>query len=87
MKDVPIGNVESQVKRTAEELEEQLTNEERITFDEWMRARWTEKDALLERYHEKGEFEGKSVEIVIGLNGVDDYVSAFSYRTALCVLT
>ena len=59
-------------------LDEQLTEDERRVFDEWVRDRWTEKDELLDRFYESGEFpcrEGQRKEIKIELRGTDDFVS------------
>ncbi|ORY91669.1 acyltransferase-domain-containing protein [Leucosporidium creatinivorum] len=56
---VPIGN--KREGATREELDAELTEEERRTFEEWVRRRWIEKDELLSNeFYRNGEFaEGK----------------------------
>lgn len=72
------GGVKQEGYVSPVELDERLTAEERKTFDEWVRARWTEKDLLLDQFYESGEFpcrDGQRKEIRFELRGFDDYVS------------
>jgi hypothetical protein len=51
-KDIPIGAVKADdVGRGAE-----ASPEETKVFEQWLRARWTEKDQLMEYYHQHGGF-------------------------------
>lgn len=44
------------MKATPEQLEEELSVDERLEFQEWTRRRWEEKDELLGEFGERGEF-------------------------------
>ncbi|GAA5923357.1 hypothetical protein JCM1841_006495 [Sporobolomyces salmonicolor] len=48
---IPLGNF-----LEAEEPEGDGTPEERETFERWLRDRWVEKDALMERFYTEGSF-------------------------------
>ena len=41
---------------TSRDLENDLTQADRITFQEWTRERWVEKDALMDGFYETGAF-------------------------------
>lgn len=56
LRDVPIGRVRRDA--TKEELERELTEPERVEFQEWVRARWREKDELMHRFCTEGGFGG-----------------------------
>lgn len=61
-----------------DKLDDELSEEDRRVFDEWVRDRWTEKDELLDQFYRDGQFparEGQRKEIKIELRGFDDYVS------------
>lgn len=48
-------------------------------FDEWLRARWGEKDQLMERFAKEGSFGGRSVEWPVELRSAQENLAAFSY--------
>jgi hypothetical protein len=53
---VPIGNVREGA--TPQEMDAEVTEEERRTFEEWVRKRWVEKDQLLsDQFYRNGEFD------------------------------
>lgn len=55
---VPLGNLEAGGEGT---------DEEKKVFDEWLRARWAEKDVLLERFVSEGSFfESGEKEVGVG---------------------
>jgi Acyltransferase C-terminus len=61
--DVPIGNIPKSISRTpvddpsrGEILGVDVPEEERQTFDVWLRNRWIEKDKLMQRFHDTGSF-------------------------------
>lgn len=43
-------------------LEGEGTEEEKLLFDEWLRARWREKDLMMLRFLDEGNFEGVKIE-------------------------
>ena len=70
---VPLGKT-----MTPSEINAAVTPEEKKKFDDWLRARWQEKDALLEGYYRAGYFPAgkhQRVEVKLGLRGFDDWVS------------
>ncbi|KAL8292812.1 hypothetical protein RQP46_000506 [Phenoliferia psychrophenolica] len=70
---VPLGKT-----MTPSEINAAVTPEERTKFDEWLRARWQEKDAMLQGYYETGHFAAEKhqrVEVKLGLKGIDDWVA------------
>ncbi len=61
--DVPIGKVPSSMSRTplgglprGQTLDVDVPEDERQTFDVWLRDRWIEKDKLMQRFHDTGSF-------------------------------
>jgi acyltransferase-like protein len=61
--DVPIGKVPSSMSRTpldglprGQTLGVDVPEDERQTFDVWLRDRWIEKDKLMQRFHDTGSF-------------------------------
>lgn len=81
MDDVPTGKIDSVL--SADLLDKALTIEEKNTFSEWLRERWSEKDALMDTFYETGEFpvekETQRVEMKIGFKDTfDDSVSTLS---------
>ncbi|KAI5477409.1 hypothetical protein MNV49_006400 [Pseudohyphozyma bogoriensis] len=71
---------EEYAKKSTKPVEDdaKLTDKERGEFDMWLRGVWTEKDALLEGFYEKGEFEcreGQRVEMRLGSRGIDDWLA------------
>lgn len=65
------------------------TEEEKLAFDGWLRARWQEKDELMKGFYEKGEFvagqDGK-VEWQVGLRHWWENAEAFSYGVPVVIL-
>ncbi|KAI0274899.1 acyltransferase-domain-containing protein [Gloeopeniophorella convolvens] len=74
-KDVPIGdtsrtNPHALPSGRGSALEADVPESERDAFDVWLRARWVEKDAFMQRFHDTGSFEPapeKHPELVIPL--------------------
>jgi len=76
-KDVPIGDIPRSISGTLHDglsngqmLGVDVPEDERQTFDVWLRNRWTEKDQLIQRFHDTGSFSsslGKYPEIIIPL--------------------
>jgi hypothetical protein len=86
MDDVPTGKIDSVL--SADLLDKALTIEEKNTFSEWLRERWSEKDALMDTFYETGEFpvekETQRVEMKIGFKDTfDDSVSTLSLSLSL----
>ena len=61
--DVPIGNIPRSIPRNSANglsrgqiLGGDVPEEERQTFDVWLRDRWIEKDKLMQRFHDTGSF-------------------------------
>jgi hypothetical protein len=57
--DVPIGNISGGMSRTpalGEAPGVDLPEDERQTFDVWLRDRWIEKDKLIQQFHDTGTF-------------------------------
>ena len=61
--DVPIGNILRSTPRTpldglphGEVPGVDVSEDERQTFDIWLRNRWVEKDQLMQRFHDTGSF-------------------------------
>ncbi len=58
--DVPIGNVPRSMSRTPlDGLPPGVVDvpeDERQTFDVWLRDRWVEKDKFIQRFHDTGSF-------------------------------
>lgn len=54
LKDVPIGHVREGA--TKEELDVEVTAEERAVFQEWTLGRWQDKDELLRSFYQHGAF-------------------------------
>lgn len=54
---IPIGALRPGA--TPEELDAEVTDIERATFQEWTRRRWEEKDALMTSFYQQGEFPSK----------------------------
>jgi hypothetical protein len=61
--DVPIGNIPRSISGTPldgrsreEVLGVEVPEDERQTFDVWLRGRWLEKDQLMQRFHDSGSF-------------------------------
>ncbi|SCZ99031.1 BZ3500_MvSof-1268-A1-R1_Chr7-1g09362 [Microbotryum saponariae] len=82
--DIPIGNVDRSL--TPVQLDDALTAEERKTFDEWVRARWTEKDELMDGYYKTGAFEAKEsqrTEWPVKVTSWDDWLSIAAQVFAL----
>ncbi|GAA6036364.1 hypothetical protein JCM8097_001686 [Rhodosporidiobolus ruineniae] len=50
--DIPLGDLDALKK----DPEAECSEEERKAFEEWLRERWEEKDALLERFRKEGSF-------------------------------
>lgn len=73
MSQVPIGNVREGA--SPEEMDSEVTEEERRAFEEWVRRRWVEKDELLSsQFYRNGEFdEGKqgSRRVRVRMRGAD----------------
>jgi hypothetical protein len=62
-KDVPIGDISRSISRTpnndplhVQTLGADVPEDEREAFDVWLRDRWTEKDQLMQRFHDAGSF-------------------------------
>ncbi|SCV70800.1 BQ2448_3562 [Microbotryum intermedium] len=85
--DIPIGNVDRSL--TPVQLDDALTAKERKAFDEWLRARWTEKDELMDGYYKSGAFEAKDsqrTEWPIKVTSWDDWLSIAAQLFALYAL-
>jgi 1-acyl-sn-glycerol-3-phosphate acyltransferase len=57
--DVPIGNIPRSISGTPLGLsrgEVDVPEDERQTFDVWLRDRWAEKDQLMQRFYDTGSF-------------------------------
>jgi hypothetical protein len=61
--DVPIGKIPRSISGTpldglsrGEVLGVDVPEDERQTFDVWLRDRWTEKEQLIQRFHDSGSF-------------------------------
>lgn len=92
-KDVPIGNMsssnptvvpKSSSSTNAQAVEVEFPEEEKTTFDLWLRELWREKDGLIMRYHETGSFtaEGdvtKAVDIPLKLRRKREVADAFCF--------
>ena len=62
-KDVPIGDISRAMSGTpnndpssVQMLGVDVPEDERQAFDVWLRNRWTEKDQLMQRFHDTGSF-------------------------------
>lgn len=71
VKDIPLGKLDGG----------DGTEEEKASFDSWLRARWTEKDDLMSRFERDGNFTGEedSVEWPLELRSWSDHLHAYSY--------
>lgn len=90
-KDVPIGNISGSISETplngpfdGQTLGADVQEEERQTFDLWLRNRWTEKDQLMQRFHDTGTFSSsldKHPETIIPLqlNHMHEILNAFPF--------
>lgn len=70
--DIPIGSVREGA--SAAEADAEVTQEERKSFERWLRQRWDEKDTLLNYFYTHGAFpEGKqgSREVAVKMRGAD----------------
>lgn len=78
--DIPTGTTTTDPSLTPAQINAAATPEDRDAFDAWLRARWTEKDELLDAYYTEGEFpvdrKSQQIELKVALKGVDDWVSA-----------
>lgn len=57
--DVPIGNISrsiSGIPLGPSHGQVDVPEDERQTFDVWLRDRWVEKDQLIQRFHDTGSF-------------------------------
>jgi hypothetical protein len=61
--DVPIGKIPRSIPGTSldglprgDDLGVDVPEDEGQTFDVWLRDRWTEKDQLMQRFHDSGSF-------------------------------
>jgi Acyltransferase C-terminus len=57
--DVPIGNISRSISGTPlgpSHGQVDVPEDERQTFDVWLRDRWVEKDQLIQRFHDTGSF-------------------------------
>jgi hypothetical protein len=76
-KDVPIGDISRSISGTLHDglsngqmLGVDVQEDERQTFDVWLRNRWTEKDQFIQRFHDTGSFSSsldKYPEIIVPL--------------------
>ncbi|BGP14919.1 hypothetical protein JCM10213v2_002874 [Rhodosporidiobolus nylandii] len=75
--DIPLGAVRNTA--TPRQIEGEITAEEKDIFERWLRERWAEKDSLMGKFGEKGEFptgaQGK-VEVEVRLRPADYFVLA-----------
>lgn len=62
-KDVPIGDISRSISGApnndplhVQMLGADIPEDEREAFDVWLRNRWTEKDQLMQRFHDTGSF-------------------------------
>ena len=90
-KDVPIGNIPGSISQTPlngqfdrQTSEVDVPEEERQTFDLWLRNRWAEKDQLIQRFHDTGTFSSsldKHPEIIVPLqlNHTHEILNAFGF--------
>ncbi|GAA5900580.1 hypothetical protein JCM6882_000914 [Rhodosporidiobolus microsporus] len=78
LEDVPLGAVRESARPA--HLEGEITPEEKKVFEEWLRARWEEKDKLMGEFGAKGEFPSPggqgSVEVEIKMRTADWVVLA-----------
>ena len=90
-KDVPIGNNPGIISEhppngpfDGKTLGVDVAEEERQTFDLWLRNRWAEKDQLMQRFHDTGTFSSsldKHPEIIVPLrlNHMHEILNAFCF--------
>lgn len=86
-KEVPIGDISASradglpKAGNADAVEIAVPEQERVAFEEWLRARWRDKDAAMERWHATGAFVegGKRVEIPLELASVKEVLDAFCF--------
>jgi hypothetical protein len=71
LSDIPIGEV---TIGSTVNVGLEASETDRARFDEWLRARWTEKDARLKRFHATGYMDdcAKVVEMPIAVRGLSD---------------
>ncbi|KAM0788721.1 hypothetical protein ACM66B_002814 [Microbotryomycetes sp. NB124-2] len=55
IRQVPIGQIRQ--GRTTEQLEQDVTEDERTRFQQWTLDRWREKDEFMQSFYETGSFE------------------------------
>jgi Acyltransferase C-terminus len=92
-KEVPIGNLSSP-RGISEVLQNgsphgqsvgaDVPEDERRTFDVWLRDRWTEKDQLMQRFHDTGSFSSSlekhpKIDVPIQLRHNREILDAFCF--------
>jgi hypothetical protein len=88
-KDVPIGKIPVGISETplngpfdGQTFGVDVPDEERQTFDLWLRNRWAEKDQLMQRFHDTGTFssfldEHPEIIIPLQLNHMYEILNVF----------
>ncbi|KAI9511751.1 acyltransferase-domain-containing protein [Russula earlei] len=88
--DVPIGNVPRSHSGTPldgtprrKALEVDVPEHERQAFDLWLRDRWTEKDQLMQRFHDTGSFSSRDeypeIDVPLQLRHKREVLDAFGF--------
>ena len=90
-KEVPIGNV-SQARGNSGALPHdpplgqtvQVPEDERQVFDTWLRDRWTEKDQLIQHFHDTGSFSSSlkkypEIDVPLQLRHKREILDAFCF--------
>jgi len=82
--DVPIGNFSGTQFNGPSSAQVDVPEDERQTFDVWLRERWTEKDQLMQRFHDTGSFSSSldkypEIDIPLQLRHQREILDAFGF--------
>jgi len=85
-KEVPIGNMSRGISSSphGKTVEADVPEDERQTFDVWLRERWTEKDQLIQRFHDTGSFSSPlekhlKIDVPLELRHKSEVLNAFCF--------
>jgi hypothetical protein len=86
--DVPIGKISDSISGTQfngpSSAQVDAPEDERQTFDVWLRERWTEKDQLMQRFHDTGSFSSSldkypEIDVPLQLRHQREILDAFGF--------